>query len=39
MRQVPWNLAGRMLARDWRSGEVVVLLVALVVSAAARSRI
>jgi putative ABC transport system permease protein len=32
-------LAGRLLARDWRSGEVVVLLAALVVSVAAMSAV
>ncbi len=35
MRRVPWSLAGRFLARDWKSGEVLVLLVALVVAVAA----
>ena len=39
MSGVSWGLAGRLLARDWRSGEVVVLLAALVVSVAAMSAV
>src|SRR5690606_37718564 len=35
MRRVPWSLAGRLLARDWKSGEVIVLFIALVVAVAA----
>jgi putative ABC transport system permease protein len=37
MKNVPWSLAGRLLARDWRSGEVIVLVVALVVAVTAMS--
>jgi putative ABC transport system permease protein len=37
--KTPWRLAGRFLARDWRSGEVLVLLSALVVSVAAMSAV
>ena len=29
---VPWTLAARLLARDWRSGEVLVLFMALVIA-------
>lgn len=39
VKGVPWSLAGRLLARDWRSGEVIVLLVALVISVAAMSAV
>lgn len=39
MQGVPWSLAGRLLARDWRSGEVMVLLGALIVAVAAMSAV
>lgn len=37
MTRVRWSLAARLLARDWKSGETVVLLVALLVAVAAMS--
>jgi putative ABC transport system permease protein len=37
--KTPWRLAGRFLARDWRSGEVLVLFAALVVAVAAMSAV
>jgi len=36
---IRWGLATRMLVRDWRSGETVILVVALVVSVAAMSAV
>ena len=39
MNRIPLTLSGRLLARDWRSGEVVVLVAALVVSVAAMSAV
>ncbi len=39
MIKTPWRLAGRFLARDWRSGEVLVLFAALVVAVAAMSAV
>jgi predicted lysophospholipase L1 biosynthesis ABC-type transport system permease subunit len=37
--RTPWRLAGRLLVRDLRSGEVLVLLAALVVAVAAMSAV
>jgi putative ABC transport system permease protein len=39
MNNVPWGLALRLLARDWRSGEVLVLIAALVVAVSAMSAV
>ena len=39
MSAIRWGLATRMLVRDWRSGETVILVVALVVSVAAMSAV
>ncbi len=39
MIKTPWRLAGRLLARDWKSGEVLVLLAALVVAVSAMSAV
>lgn len=39
MNRIPLALSGRLLARDWRSGEVVVLVAALVVAVAAMSAV
>lgn len=37
--RVPWGLAGRLLIRDWRSGEVVILLASLIVAVAAMTAV
>jgi putative ABC transport system permease protein len=37
--RVPWGLAIRLLARDWRSGEIVVLVVALIVAVMSMSAV
>jgi len=37
--RVPWNLALRLIARDLRSGEIVVLVAALIVAVAAMSAV
>ncbi len=38
-RSIPWNLAGRLLIRDWRSGEVLVMFVSMIVAVAAMSAV
>ena len=39
MSAIRWGLATRLLVRDWRSGETVILVVALVVAVAAMSAV
>jgi putative ABC transport system permease protein len=39
MIKTPWRLAARLLVRDWRSGEVLVLLASLVVAVGAMSAV
>lgn len=39
MDTIPWSMAARLLGRDWKSGEVVVLFAALVTSVAAMSAV
>ncbi len=39
MSAIGWGLTTRMLVRDWRAGETVILAVALVVSVAAMSAV
>ena len=39
MQHVPWSLAGRLLMRYWRSGEVIVLFAAMTIAVAAMSAV
>ena len=39
MRTMRWGLATRLLVRDWRAGETMILVVALVVAVAAMSAV
>ena len=39
MSTIKWGLATRLLVRDWRAGETMILVVALVVAVAAMSAV